>query len=71
MSTLRERFGARIRVLRKRAGLSQEQLAERADISVDFLSLVERGVNAPSFDTMERLARVLGVEEVDLFDFSD
>ncbi|MFQ6094469.1 MAG: helix-turn-helix domain-containing protein [bacterium] len=49
MSDLKINFGRRIRVLRKRIGMTQEQLAEAADISVDFLSLVERGVNAPSF----------------------
>lgn len=49
--------------------MTQEQLAEAADISVDFLSLVERGVNAPSFTTLERLADALGVPEKDLFEF--
>jgi len=70
MSDLRINFGKRIRVLRKRKGMTQEQLAEAADISVDFLSLVERGVNAPSFATLERLADALGVPEKDLFEFS-
>lgn len=70
MSTLRRRFGERVRVLRKQAGLSQERLAERADISVDFLSLVERGVNAPSFDTLEKLALALNVQVGELFDFA-
>lgn len=69
MSDLKTRFGRRIRVLRKRKGMTQEQLAEAADISVDFLSLVERGVNAPSFTTLERLADALGVPEKDLFEF--
>lgn len=69
MTTLRERFGKRVRLLRSQAGLSQEALAAKADISVDFLSLVERGINAPSFETLENLARALDVEVVDLFDF--
>jgi transcriptional regulator with XRE-family HTH domain len=33
--------------------MTQEQFAEALGISVDFLSLVERGINAPSFDTLE------------------
>ena len=69
MGRLRQRFGKRLQVLRKEAGLSQEKLAERADISVDFLSLLERGVNAPSFETLEKLAKALGVEVRGLFDF--
>jgi len=71
MGTLRERFGKRVRVLRKEAGLSQEELAAKADISVDFMSLIERGVNAPSFETLERLAKALDIEVVDLFNFGE
>lgn len=41
--------------------MTQEEFAEAAGISVDFLSLVERGVNAPSFETLEEFARVLKV----------
>jgi transcriptional regulator with XRE-family HTH domain len=38
-------------------------------VSVDFLSLLERGINAPSFETLERLARALKVRVVELFNF--
>lgn len=60
-----------MRLLRRQAGLSQEKLAERAQLSVDFLSLVERGINAPSFESMERLAQALGKEIRDFFDFEE
>jgi hypothetical protein len=33
--------------------MTQEQFAETLNISVDFLSLVERGINAPSFETLD------------------
>lgn len=69
MITLRSRFGQRLKTLRNRAGLTQEELAAHADISVDFLSLVERGINAPSFETLERLAKALDLRVQDLFDF--
>lgn len=49
--------------------MTQEQFAERADISVDFLSLVERGINAPSFETLERMAKVLKSQVANLFIF--
>jgi Helix-turn-helix len=42
---------AQIRHERK---LTQEQFAEHVGVSVDFLSLIERGINAPSFETIER-----------------
>lgn len=71
MPTLREQFGERIRALRKEAGLSQEELAAKADISVDFVSLIERGINAPSFETLETLARALNLPVKELFEFPE
>lgn len=66
-SALREKFGRRIRFLRDLRGLTQEQLAEQAEISVDFLSLIERGKNSPSFENLEGLATALHVPIVELF----
>ena len=66
---LKVKFGKRLRTLREQRDLTQDQLAEAANISVDFLSLVERGKNAPSFKTLRRLAEALEAEVKDLFDF--
>lgn len=71
MDDLRKNFGIRLRTLRRQAGLTQEQLAEAAGISVDFLSMVERGVNAPSFDNLEKISKALGVKVQVLFGFED
>jgi transcriptional regulator with XRE-family HTH domain len=49
--------------------MTQEQFAEALDISVDFLSLIERGVNAPSFETLEKIAKRLRLAVSDLFMF--
>jgi transcriptional regulator with XRE-family HTH domain len=68
-ASLREQFGQRLRALRLQHDLTQEQLAESAEISVDFLSLVERGINSPSFEVMERLAKSLKVPAKEFFDF--
>jgi transcriptional regulator with XRE-family HTH domain len=69
MSTLRNRFGKRLRQIRRAKDLTQEQLAEAAGISIEFLSLIERGQNSPSFETMEKLAVVLEVEAGEFFQF--
>jgi len=69
--TLRKRFGQRILAIRRQRGMTQERFAELLDISVDFLSLIERGINAPSFETLERMAKRLRMEPRDLFDFRD
>ena len=63
------KLGVRIRTLRKAAGLTQEQLAEVADISVNFIGYVERGQRAPSIQTLERIAQGLNVRPKDLFEF--
>ena len=49
--------------------MTQERFAETLDISVDFLSLMERGVSAPSFETLERMAKRLRLPVAELFTF--
>lgn len=65
--SLRVRFGAKLRKVRLSRGWTQEQLAEKADVSLNFLNLIERGQRAPSFDNLERLAKVLRVPVYELF----
>jgi transcriptional regulator with XRE-family HTH domain len=65
------KLGVKIRILRKAAGLTQEQLAEAADVSVNFMGYVERGQRAPSIQTLERIAQALNVAPKALFDFSE
>lgn len=68
MSELRAQFGQRLRYLRRQRNLTQEQLAEAAAISVDMISNIERGINAPSFETIEKLARTLSIPVKALFE---
>jgi transcriptional regulator with XRE-family HTH domain len=66
---LKKQLGLRIGTLRRSADLTQAKLAEKSGYSLEFISLVERGVNAPSVDGLERIARALRVSVKDLFDF--
>jgi transcriptional regulator with XRE-family HTH domain len=50
--------------------MTQQQFAETLDISIDFLSLVERGLNAPSFESIEAFSIILGIPVRDFFDFA-
>ena len=68
---LPKRLGNRIRELRNRAGITQSQLAERVDISPEFMSRLERGLKAPSLDTAEKIATALGISLSELFDFGE
>jgi transcriptional regulator with XRE-family HTH domain len=69
VSKLKRNFGKRLRYLRRSRDMTQEQLAELIERSVNFISLMENGDTAPSFQTIERLAKALNVDEVDLFRF--
>jgi transcriptional regulator with XRE-family HTH domain len=58
---LRPAFGRRVRALREKLGLSQEQLAERAQLHWTYVSEIERGRRNPSLNILARLARALDV----------
>lgn len=68
---LQKELGKRIADLRRARKLTQEKLAEALDCSVEFISLVERGVNAPSVANLEKFARILKVEVKELFTFEE
>lgn len=69
MSVRKMLLGARIKELRKRAGLSQDQLAERVGIEAKYLSRIEVGKRYPALETLENIADALHVEMRELFDF--
>ncbi len=64
-----KQLGKRIAELRRARGLSQEQLAAKARYSTEFISLVERGLNAPSVAGLARIAKALKVDIKQLFEF--
>ena len=47
--------------------LTQEQLAEKLDVSLNFLNMIERGARAPSFVTLERIVKVLRTPAAEFF----
>ena len=69
MADILEKLGARIQEERKKARLTQEQLAERVDLSVNYIGYIERGKQAPYLKTLERIAEAIGVEVYELFLF--
>jgi transcriptional regulator with XRE-family HTH domain len=64
---LKAALGKNIKFLRFRRQLSQADLAEKANISVTFLSNVERGNNFPKARTLCNLAETLDVQVWELF----
>jgi transcriptional regulator with XRE-family HTH domain len=55
-------LGETIRTKRKKNGLSQEQLAEKANLSTVFISRIERGKESPSVDSLVKIATALGLK---------
>ncbi|RVA05348.1 helix-turn-helix transcriptional regulator [Mesorhizobium sp. M7A.F.Ca.US.001.02.1.1] len=63
---MRKLVGRNFARLRLAAQLTQEQVAERADISQQYISGLERGQRNPSVETVLKIAQALGVSHVDL-----
>ena len=61
-------IGEAIRRFRKRAGLSQEELAEKADLHPVYIGELERGEESASISALIRIAKPLGIRVRDLVD---
>ena len=59
--------GTRIRELRLAAGISQEELAARADLHRNYVSSIERGQRDVGVGALQRVATALGVSLADFF----
>jgi transcriptional regulator with XRE-family HTH domain len=67
LSALKVLFGDCVRAHRVALGWSQPHLADEAGISEVWLRRIERGTASPSFETIEAVAKALGVQPVELF----
>lgn len=63
---IRDVLAANLRKQRKAVGLSQEELAHRAQVDRTYISALERSVYAAGIDVVDRLAKELGIEAADL-----
>ncbi len=65
--SIKQRFGKAIRRRRRELDLSQEELAERAELHRTYISNIERGELNPSLETMEKLVKALDITVSALF----
>ncbi len=63
---LLSRLGERVRACRQERGLTQAELAESLDVSVAYVSLIERGLRNPPYVTLLAIANALGVSAREL-----
>lgn len=61
-------IGNKIKSLRIKKRLTQEELGERTDLSKGYISQLERNLNSPSIETLFTLLEVLGSKPKDFFD---
>jgi transcriptional regulator with XRE-family HTH domain len=66
LKRLPKRFGETVRQLRTAAGLSQMKLAEKADLTHNFVGEIERGEKLVSLETIARLAVAFGLDGAEL-----
>ncbi|BBO73123.1 transcriptional regulator [Desulfosarcina widdelii] len=64
---IKQLLGARIKEIRKKRHLTQEQLAEKVGINPKYVSSIERGKENPTLDTFIKIAESLEVGIGDLF----
>jgi transcriptional regulator with XRE-family HTH domain len=66
--TLRGVVARNLRRLRQAQGLSQEELADRAEVNRNYVGMLEREEHAATVDMLEKFAQVLGVEPAAFFE---
>ena len=65
---LSKALGEKIRIERIKAGLTQEQLAERANLARNYIGNIERAEYKVTVETLAQIAKALGVRIRDLVD---
>lgn len=65
------RLGQRIRTLRQSNNLTQEKLAELADLNVTFIGHIERGTKNPTIETLNKISEALQVPLTELLKFNN
>ena len=64
---IEEKIGLKIKNLRNKNGLTQEELAARCELTKSFISQLERGQTAPSVSTLEDIVECLGTNLSEFF----
>jgi len=67
-NSLEKSIGDRLKEFRKNRGFTMRDLAERCNLSVNAISLIERGENSPTVSSLKRLSSALGVSMNELLE---
>ena len=67
MAKIREILAQNMKIHRQRLGITQEDLAERANISTNFIGIIEQKRKFPGPEILDRIAAALEIETFELF----
>ena len=70
MANIREVLARNLKENRRKLGITQPELAERAGLSTNYLAMIEIAQKFPSADVLDRLAAALGISPNELFSVS-
>ncbi len=71
MGQLSKKVGKRIKEIRESLNIKQYELAEKLEMEPSNLTRIESGYQMPKEENLTKIADILGVKEMDLFDFGD
>lgn len=69
MSRIEEKFGNRLREIRKDIGLSQQELSRKAGFDRTYVGKIERAEKSPSLKAIQKIAWELDIKVKKLFEF--
>ncbi len=67
---INKKIGLRVRLERTKMGISQEKLAELAELNKNSIGAIERGESSPTIETLDRLAKAFKIELHELTNIS-
>ncbi|MEX2012317.1 MAG: helix-turn-helix transcriptional regulator [Patescibacteria group bacterium] len=62
----RKELGEKLRRVREQSGLTQAEVAEKADLHVNYYARIERGEENPSFEKLQGIMKALKIKSLDL-----
>lgn len=68
-TNIRKELGEKLRKAREKSGLTQAEVAEKADITVTYYAMAERGEVNPSFDILHKLIKIFKVNPSDIIPY--
>ncbi|MBO6088610.1 helix-turn-helix transcriptional regulator [bacterium] len=62
-------IGKKIKIIREGKGITQEKLAEKSGLSLDYIGKIEVNINKPGLRAIIKISNALGVHIKKFFDF--